>query len=122
MPRSDFAFCRKKPVAKMSRSSSSDRHGQVVLGLAVLDEEILRDAVDVHVGRLRREHHRDEQLERAAERERDRGIGVLDRKPLDHRPHARPLRPDPPARLVDVAPRHPRDGSAAARRSRLDEP
>ena len=51
-----------------------------------------------------------------AERERDRGVGVLDREPLDHRPDALPLRPDPPARLVDVAPRHPRD--ATARRSR----
>ena len=89
-----------------------DRHREVVLGSAVLDEEILRDAVDVHVRRLRREHHGDEQLERAAERQRDRRVGVLDGEPLDDRPHARPLRPDPPPGLVDVAPRHPRDGSA----------
>ena len=48
-----------------------DRHGEVVLGPAVLREERRRDPVDVHVGRLRGEHHRDEQLEVAPEAERD---------------------------------------------------
>ena len=38
------------------------RHREVVLGPPVLAEEPLGDAVDVHVGRLRREHHRDQQL------------------------------------------------------------
>ena len=37
-----------------------DRDGEVVLGPAVLLEQPLRDAVHVHVRRLRREHHRDE--------------------------------------------------------------
>ena len=75
------------------------RHGEVVLGLAVLLEQRLGDAVDVHVGRLRREHHRDEQLERAAEAERDRRVGVLDREPLDDRADPLLLRPDALARL-----------------------
>ena len=82
------------------------RHGEVVLGPAVLLEQRRGDAVDVHVGRLRRQHHRDEQLERVAERERDRRVGVLAREPLDDRPDARALRPDPLARLRDVATRH----------------
>ena len=91
----------------MSRSSSLLRHREVVLGPAVLDEQLLGDAVDVHVGRLRREHHRDEQLERALERERDLRVGVLDGEPLDHRPDPLLLRRRPAcAAPRDVAPRH----------------
>ena len=51
------------------------RHGEVVLGSPVLLEQVLGDAVDVHVGRLRREHHRDEQLERRC------GTGARSRRP-----------------------------------------
>ena len=44
-----------------------ERHGEVVLGPAVLEEQLLRDAVHGHVRRLRGEHHRDEQLDRDRE-------------------------------------------------------
>ena len=90
------------------------RHGEVVLGLAVLLEQRLGDAVDVHVGRLRREHHRDEQLERAAEAERDRRVGVLDREPLDDRADPLLLRPDALAGLLQVATRQRPPGAAGA--------
>ena len=56
------------------------RHGQVVLRPPVLAKQPLRHAVDVHVGRLRREHHRHEQLERVAEAQRDLRVGVLVRR------------------------------------------
>ena len=54
-----------------------DRDGEVVLGPPVLLEEGRRDPVDVHVGRLRGEHHGDEELEIAAEAQRDLCVGVL---------------------------------------------
>ena len=106
----------------MSRSSSSCGHCEVVLGLPVLLEQRLRDAVHVHVGRLRREHHGDEQLERAPEAERDRGVGVLGREPVDDRPDPLLLRPDPlagpPSRSYEAT----ASGSARAQaRPRADE-
>ncbi len=82
------------------------RHGEVVLGCVVLLEERRGHPVHVHVGGLRRQHHRDEQLERARERERDRRIRVLDGEPLDDRPDALLLRPDALAGLADKAARH----------------
>ncbi len=82
------------------------RHGEIVLGPVVLLEQLLRHAIHVHVRRLRREHHRHEQLERTAERQRDRCIRVFHGEALDHRPHARTLRADPLARLLDEATRH----------------
>src|SRR5436190_4307163 len=90
------------------------RDGEVVLGLAVLLEQRLGDAVDVHVGRLRREHHGDEQLERAAEAERDRRVGVFGREPLDDRAYALLLRPDALASLSQVATRQRPPGAAGA--------
>ena len=92
----------------MSCSSSSGRHRQVVLGLPVFDEELFRDAVDVHVRRLGREHDGDQQLDIAAEVQRDLGVGVLLREPLDDRPD--PLAPGTEAAvtgLADVASSHP---------------
>ena len=80
----------------------------------VLREKRRRDAVDVHVGRLRGEHHRDEQLEVAAEAQRDLGVCMLLGQPLDDRPD--PLAPRPeaaPPRLGDEATRH--DGSRRSR-------
>jgi hypothetical protein len=59
----------------MSRSSSLERDCEVVLGALVLLEQLLGDAVDVHVGRLRREHHRDEQLEVGLVEKRDLASG-----------------------------------------------
>ena len=83
------------------------RDGEVVLGLAVLLEQPLGHAVDVRVRRLRREHHRDEELEIRAEAERDLRVRVLLGEPLDDRPDPLPPPPEPaPARLADVATRH----------------
>ena len=82
------------------------RDGQVVLRTLVLLEQPLRDAVHVHVRRLRREHHRDEQLELVPKAERDRRLRVLGGEPLDDRHDPRPLGTDAEPRLVDVAPRH----------------
>ena len=82
------------------------RHREVVLGCVVLLEERRGHPVHVHVGGLRGQHHRDEQLERARERERDRRIRVLDGKPLDDRPDALLLRPDALTGLADKAAGH----------------
>jgi hypothetical protein len=82
------------------------RDREVVLGPGVLLEQRLRDTIDIHVGRLRREHHGHEQLERVGERERDRRVLVLFREALDDRPDPLLLRPDALARLADEATRH----------------
>ena len=82
------------------------RHGEVVLRPAVLPEQRLGDAVHVHVGRLRGEHHRHEQLERAAEAQRDARVGMRGGEPLDDRPEARALRADAFPRLLQVAACH----------------
>ena len=94
------------------------RDGQVVLGTAVLLKERLGDAVDVHVRRLRRQHHGDEKLELGARPERDRSVGVRGCESLDDRLDACALRPDAVARLVEVTTRRqtslrrPRNGAA----------
>ena len=102
-----------------------DRHREVVLGRAVLREERRRDLVHVHVGRLRGEHHRDEQLEIAAEAERDLRVGVLGGEPLDDRPDALATPPEAaPPRFADVATRHEATRSTrvvASGRRRIDE-
>ena len=83
------------------------RNGEVVLRAPVLDEELLGDAVDVHVGRLRREHHGDQQLDVAPEVQCDLGVGVLGGESLDDRPDPLPPRSETAAsRLRDVATRH----------------
>jgi hypothetical protein len=98
------------------------RYREVVLGLPVLLEERRRDAVHVHVSRLRGEHHGDEELEVGAEAQRDLGIGVLRRQALDDR--ADPLAPPAEAaqtRLADVATRHEATRSTpSSRRSSED--
>ena len=69
------------------------RDCEVVLRPAVLPEQVLRNAVDVHVGGLRRQHHGDQKLDVALEAEGDRGILVLCREPGDGRADAfRPCR------------------------------
>ena len=89
------------------------RHREVVLRAAGTSRRAsLGHAVDVHVGRLRREHHRHEQLERRPEAERDRRVRVLGRQPLDDRADPFAPAPDRPPRLADVATRH-----AGARRT-----
>ena len=91
-----------------------DRDGEVVLGPAVLLEERRRDLVDVHVGRLRGEHHGDEQLEVAAEPKRDLRVGVLLRETVDDRDDALSPPAEPAAaRLADVATRHAATRSTA---------
>src|SRR5581483_2263723 len=86
-----------------------DRHREVVLRPAVLPEEVLGDAVDVHVGGLRREQHRHEELQRVLEAKRDPRVGVLDGEPLDHGTDPLLLRSDALAsRLGEIAPRHQR--------------
>ena len=94
------------------------RHGQVVLGLPVLDEQPLGHAVDVHVGRLGGQHHGDEQLEVVREPKRDGGVGVLGGEALDDRADALSLRADAPARLGDVATSHARRRAPSARSPR----
>ena len=98
-----------------------ERDGEVVLGPAVLPEQLLGDAVHRHVRRLGREHHRDEQLDRVAEAERDGRVRVGPREPLDDLADALALRPDPPASLEDVVTRrrecHPALGVFSARGS-----
>ena len=74
-----------------------DRDGQVVLGSPVLLEEPFRHAIDVHVGRLSREHHGDQQLDVAPEAKRDRRVGVLSARrstigPMRSRRRPRPRR------------------------------
>ena len=84
-----------------------DRHGEVVLRLAVLDEQLLGHPVHIHVGRLGGEHHGDEELDVAPEAERDLGIRVLLGEALDD--GADPLAARPKAttsRLRDVATCH----------------
>jgi hypothetical protein len=76
-----------------------DGHGEVVLGSVVLQEQRLRDAVDVHVGRLRREHHGDEELEVGAKPKRNRRVRVGGCEPLDHRQDPLAFRADAPTRL-----------------------
>ena len=62
------------------------RNGEVVLRAPVLLEQRRGHAVDVHVRRLRREHHRDEQLELAAEASaRSSRRGASRCEPLDDR-------------------------------------
>jgi len=83
------------------------RYGEVVLRLPVLLEQRTGDAIDVRIRRLRGEHHRDEELERAPKAKRDRRICMLHCKPFDDRPD--PLAPPPestPSGLTDVATRH----------------
>ena len=80
--------------------------GEVVLGPPVFLEELRGHTVHVHVGRLRRQHHRHQQLERVGEREGDRRVLVLGGEPFDDRLDPLLLRPDALARLVDVATRH----------------
>ena len=84
-----------------------DRDGEIVLRPAVLLEEPLGDAVHVHVGRLGGEHHRDQELDVAAEAKRDRRVGVLLREALDDRPDpvSAPAETAPTG-LRDVATRH----------------
>jgi len=91
-----------------------DRDREVVLGAPVLAEERLRDAVHVHVGRLRGEHHGHEELEVGAEAKRDRRVGMLRCEPLDDRDDPLALRPDAPPRLGDETTRH--EGSVPRRR------
>ena len=84
-----------------------DGHGQIVLRPPVLDEQLRRDAIHVHVGRLRGEHHRDEQLDIASEVQRDLGVRMLDRESLDDRPDPLAPRSDPAAACFpNVASRH----------------
>ena len=68
-------------------------HGKVVLRPPVLPEELLRDAIDVHVGRLRREHHGDEQLELRARAQGDGRVRVRSAQARDRRADSLPLRP-----------------------------
>src|SRR2546428_13740784 len=83
------------------------RHGEIVLGTAVLREQHLRDAVHVHVRRLRGEHHGNEKLELAAELERNLRVGMRGSEPLDDLRRALPLGAGYAlASLVDVAARH----------------
>ncbi len=85
------------------------RHGEVVLRPAVLLKKRSRHTVDVDVGRLGRQHHRDEELERAAETKRDRRVGVLRCEPFDDRPDPLTSPSETPApSLADVATRHAR--------------
>ena len=81
-----------------------DRYREIVLGPAVLLEQLLRHAIDAHVRGLRGEHHRDEELERFAKAKRDRGVLVLGGEALDDRDDAVALGADAPARLGDEAP------------------
>ena len=83
------------------------RHGEVVLRPVVLLKERPRHTVDVDVGRLGRQHHRDEELERGAETKRDRRVGVLRGEPFDDRPDPLASPSETPApSLADVATRH----------------
>src|SRR5262249_35686992 len=83
-----------------------DRHREIVLRRSVLLEELLGDAVDVDVGRLRGEHHRDEELEWILEAKSDLRVCMRERETLDDRSDARALRAYALARFVDVAARH----------------
>ena len=87
------------------------RHGEVVLRPAVLLEQHRRDTVDVHVGRLRRQHHRDEELQRVTRPESDFRVRMRLLQPLDDRPDASAFRTDALPRLVDEAAWHGLDGS-----------
>ena len=71
------------------------RRREVVLRPLVLRKERGRDLVDVHVGRLRREHHRDEELELGVKRQRDLGVRVLLGKELDDRADPLTTPPEP---------------------------
>ena len=86
-----------------------DRNGEVVLRRAIFPEEGRRDAVDVRIRRLGREHHRDEELEIRPKTERDLRVLVLDGQPLDDLsdPLTPPSEPATPG-LRDVATRHGR--------------
>ena len=77
------------------------RHREVVLRPAVLAEESGRDAVDVDVGRLRGEHHRDQQLELVPKAKCDCGVLVLGCEALDDGDDPGALRPHSPPRLGD---------------------
>ena len=83
-----------------------DGHREVVLGLPVLGEERGRHPVHVHVRRLRREHHRDEELEIAPEAQRDLRVRVLLGQSLDDRDDAVATTPEAAPSLADVATRH----------------
>src|SRR5439155_26968122 len=79
---------------------------EIVLGPTVLRKQLLRDTIDVDVGRLCRKQHRDEQLERILEAQRNLRVCVLECETFDHRPDARALRTNAFARLVHIAARH----------------
>ena len=100
-PRSASASCRGSPSPSAGRSRSRRCRARAPpVGrrdsprAAVLLEQRGRDAVHVHVRRLRGEHHRDQQLDVRAEAQRDAGVRVLDPKPRDHRADAGLLRAD----------------------------
>src|SRR4051812_38050561 len=76
-----------------------DRDGEVILGPPVLLEQRRGDAIDVHVGRLRGEHHGDEQLQLRPEGERDPRVRVRGDQALDDRADTHLLRPDAAACL-----------------------
>ena len=82
-----------------------DRNGEVVLWPPILPEEPFRDAVHGHVGRLRRKHDRDEELDRVLEPECDGRVRMCRGEPVDDLADARPRRRDAPARFADVATR-----------------
>jgi len=79
---SAFDFCRKKPVERICGSSSSGVAAASAFAFGLAREERRRDHVHARVGRLRRQHRGDEQLERVAVaharyRRRDRGRPAL---------------------------------------------
>src|SRR2546422_1224704 len=99
------------------------RHGEIVLGTAVLREQHLRDAVHVHVRRLRGEHHGHEKLELASELERNLRVGMRGSEPLDDLRDTLLLGGGYAlARFVNVGLGHRGDASATASRVPSEDP
>ena len=89
----------------MNGQSSSGRGGGVGGGVGEAREERGRRAVHAGVGALRREDHRDEQLEVVLELERDPDVRHGAREPVDDLDRARALlgRRRPPPRSGGIA-------------------
>ncbi len=58
-----FALVLNSPMVLISRFSPSSPSASIAAGVLATREQRARGLVDAHVGRLRRQHHRDQQLE-----------------------------------------------------------
>ncbi len=74
---SDFDFCRKNPVERISFSSSGVSAAASARGVGITREQRRRDEVDARIGRLCRQDRRHQQLKGIAVNELRIGIRMM---------------------------------------------